>query len=111
MPIDMDDLDREVRTNLKLGDAFRADMDQQKQIANLTKHVRVLWNHIERLENVITTDGSNSVNLKVGEAFISMKKDGTIHIKGKDITVDGWGNVTVKAGTDLALKGARIQEN
>ena len=110
MPVDMDDLDREVRMNLKLGNAFRADMDQQKQIANLTKHVRVLWNHIERLEDVITTD-ANSINLKVGEASISMKKDGTIHIKGKDITIEGWGKVTAKAGTDLVLKGSRVQEN
>ena len=111
MPVDMDDLDREVRTNLKLGNAFRADMDQQKQIANLTKHVRVLWNHIERLEDAITVDGNNSINLKVGEASISMKKDGTIHIKGKDVTIEGWGKVTAKAGADLVLKGARVQEN
>ena len=111
MAVDMDDLDREVRINLKLGNAFRADMDQQKQIAVLTKHIRVLWNHIERLEEAITTDGSNSLNLKIGESSISMKKDGSIHIKGKDITIEGWSKVTVKAGADLMLKGARIQEN
>jgi type VI secretion system secreted protein VgrG len=62
-------------------------------------------------KNAITVDGSNSINLKVGEASISMKKDGTIRIKGKDITVEGWDKVTVKAGTDVVLKGSRVLQN
>lgn len=110
MPVDMDDLDREVRMNLKLGNAFKADMDQQKQIANLTKHVRVLWNHIERLEEAFAADGG-SIKLKSGEASISLKKDGSIHIKGKDILIEGWGKITAKAGSDIVLKGAKIVEN
>ena len=32
-----------------------------------------------------------------GKASINMKKDGTITIKGKDITVDGSGKINVKA--------------
>ena len=50
MAIDMDDLNREVMIDLKLGNDFRADVNQQKQIAHLTKHVRVLWHHVQRLE-------------------------------------------------------------
>jgi len=40
-----------------------------------------------------------------------MKKDGTIIIKGKDITVEGSGKVNVKASSDLVLKGSKIAGN
>ena len=110
MAIDMDDLNREVMIDLKLGNDFKADVNQQKQIAHLTKHVRVLWHHVQRLENALSADG-NSITLKTGDASIVMKKDGTIHIKGKDITIEGWGRVTAKAGSNLVLKGAQVLEN
>jgi hypothetical protein len=96
--------------DLQLGRNLRADMNQQKQIEHLTKHVRVLWHHVQRLENALSSDGS-SITLKTGDASVVMKKDGTIHIKGKDITIEGWGKVIAKAGTDLVLKGSKIHEN
>ena len=40
-----------------------------------------------------------------------MKKDGTITIKGKDITVNGSGKIGVKASGDVVIKGAKIAEN
>jgi len=40
-----------------------------------------------------------------------MKKDGSIVIKGKDITLDGSGKVTAKASGDVVLKGSKIQQN
>jgi glutamate dehydrogenase/leucine dehydrogenase len=110
MQLDMDDLNREVMIDLQLGRNLRADMNQQKQIEHLTKHVRVLWHHVQRLENAISADGG-SITLKTGEASIVMKKDGTIHIKGKDITIEGWGRVAAKAGSNLVLKGAQVLEN
>ena len=35
--------------------------------------------------------------IKTGDASITMKKDGTIEIKGKDITIEGSGKINVKA--------------
>jgi type VI secretion system secreted protein VgrG len=49
--------------------------------------------------------------LKTGDASITMKKDGTIQIKGKDITVVGSGKIGIKASSDLTLKGSKIAEN
>jgi type VI secretion system secreted protein VgrG len=43
--------------------------------------------------------------LKTGEAELIMKKDGTIQLKGKDITITGSGKITGKAGGDMVLKG------
>jgi len=40
-----------------------------------------------------------------------MKKDGTIVIKGKDITIDGSGQITGKASKDIVLKGQKILQN
>jgi hypothetical protein len=39
-----------------------------------------------------------------------MKKDGTINIKGKGITVDGQ-SVTVKAAADVTIKGSKVGGN
>ncbi len=49
--------------------------------------------------------------IKCGDASITMKKDGTIEIKGKDIKVTGSGKINVKASSDLILKGSKIAEN
>jgi type VI secretion system secreted protein VgrG len=40
-----------------------------------------------------------------------MKKDGTIQIKGKDITINGSGKVNVKASSDVVIKGSKVGIN
>ena len=40
-----------------------------------------------------------------------MKKDGTIIIKGKDITIDGSGKINVKASSDVVVKGSKVGIN
>jgi len=40
-----------------------------------------------------------------------MKKDGTIFIKGKNITIDGSGKINVKASKDIVMKGSKILQN
>ena len=49
--------------------------------------------------------------LRCGKASITMKKDGTITIKGKDVTVDGSGKINVKASSDIVMKGSKITQN
>ncbi len=56
-------------------------------------------------------DAGDSVIIKTGKASISMKKDGTIVIKGKDITVDGSGKINNKAGDNIVMKGKKILQN
>ncbi len=46
-----------------------------------------------------------------GDASITMKKDGTINIKGKDITVNGSGDITEKASGNMTLKAQKILQN
>ena len=59
----------------------------------------------------LVVDAGDSVTIKTGEASITMKKDGTITIKGKDIKVEASGKVNVKAGGNITMKGSKILQN
>ena len=61
-------------------------------------------------KNLNVTAG-DSITLKTGSASITMKKDGTITIKGKDITVQGSGKILVKASSTVTIKGSKILQN
>lgn len=56
-------------------------------------------------------DAADSITIKTGSASITMKKDGTISIKGKDISIEGSGKINVKASSDIVMKGSKIQQN
>jgi len=59
----------------------------------------------------LTIDAGDSITIKTGSASITMKKDGTISIKGKNITIEGSGKINVKASSDIVMKGSKIQQN
>lgn len=59
----------------------------------------------------LVIDAGDSVTIKTGSASITMKKDGTIVIKGKDITVEGSGKINVKASNNIIMKGQKILQN
>jgi type VI secretion system secreted protein VgrG len=54
---------------------------------------------------------ADSITLTTGSASITMKKDGTITINGKDITTDASGEIVGKAGKNMTLKGQKILQN
>ncbi|ODT06057.1 MAG: type IV secretion protein Rhs [Mesorhizobium sp. SCN 65-20] len=56
-------------------------------------------------------EAGDSIVIKCGSAAISMKKDGTINVEGKDITVLGSGKINVKASSDITMKGSQIKQN
>jgi len=56
-------------------------------------------------------EAADEITLKTGDASLVMKKDGTIELKGKDITVVGSGKIGIKASADLVLKGSKIAAN
>ena len=61
-------------------------------------------------KNLVMKAG-DQITIQTGSASIVMKKDGTITIKGKDITIDGSGKVNVKAASDVVIKGSKIGQN
>lgn len=56
-------------------------------------------------------DVADEITLKCGDAQITMKKDGTINIKGKDISLTGSGKINAKADGNITMKGAKITQN
>jgi type VI secretion system secreted protein VgrG len=59
----------------------------------------------------LTINAGESITIKTGDASITMKKDGTIGIKGKDLTIEGSGKITIKADGDITMKGSKIAQN
>ena len=59
----------------------------------------------------LVIDAGDSVTIKTGSASITMNKDGTITIKGKDITIEGSGKINAKASSDIVMKGSKILQN
>ncbi|SFU99411.1 type VI secretion system Vgr family protein [Pseudoduganella namucuonensis] len=64
-----------------------------------------------RVGKKLVIDAGDSVTITTGAASITMKKDGTIQIKGKDISINGSGGVSVKAGGDVVVKGSKVGIN
>ena len=59
----------------------------------------------------LVMEAGDSITIKTGSASITMKKDGTITIKGKDITIEGSGKINAKASSDIVMKGSKILQN
>lgn len=59
----------------------------------------------------LVVDAGDSVTIKTGSASITMKKDGTIEIKGKDIAITGSGKISIKADGDIKMNGSAIHQN
>ncbi len=103
--------------DLLLLENMRIDQGQQQLIERLRHHVRALWRHMQRIESVLSST-QDEVLLKVGDASLHMKKDGTILIQGRDVTIKASGRievngqrVNVKSSSTLTLKGQKILEN
>ena len=54
---------------------------------------------------------ADEISITTGDASIVMKKDGTITIQGKNITIKGSGKIDIEASGDMTLKGSKILHN
>ncbi|MEZ6136495.1 MAG: type VI secretion system tip protein TssI/VgrG [Pirellulaceae bacterium] len=60
---------------------------------------------------VLTINAGDEIIIQTGSSVISMRSDGTIDISGKDITINGSGQITGTAKKDMVLKGKKILQN
>jgi type VI secretion system secreted protein VgrG len=84
--------------------------DETRDVIGLRKTKIGKDDTLEVAKKLMITAGE-SVVIKSGDASITLKKDGTIILKGKNITVEGSGKINVKASSDLVLKGSKITGN
>jgi type VI secretion system secreted protein VgrG len=68
-------------------------------------------NDLQKIGKKLLIDAGDEIVLRSGSGSITIKKDGTITIKGKDITIDGSGKINVKASSDVVIKGSKVLQN
>ena len=59
----------------------------------------------------LVLSAEREIVLRCGDASITMQKNGTIAIKGKDISIEGSGAINVKASKDIVMKGSKVLQN
>jgi type VI secretion system secreted protein VgrG len=59
----------------------------------------------------LVIDAQEELVIKSGDASITLKKNGDIIVKGKDVSHDASGKVSLKASSDMVLKGSKISQN
>ncbi|MFO0812301.1 MAG: type VI secretion system tip protein TssI/VgrG [Gemmatales bacterium] len=84
--------------------------DQSSQVAG-NRVAKVAKDDTIDVGKNLKMSAADSITLITGDASITMKKDGTITIKGKDITVDGSGKINVTASKNITMKGQKILQN
>lgn len=73
--------------------------------------IQVGENQTIKVGKNLTIDAGDQIVIKTGKASITMKKDGSIDIVGKDIQIKGSGKIDVKASKDVTMKGKKILQN
>ena len=59
----------------------------------------------------ITLQAEDEILISVGKAKIAMKKDGTITVEGKDLSLKASGKINQKADGDVIIKGSKVAQN
>ena len=82
------------------------------QILNVGKNRQVtVSKELTVVAKNLVLRGDDSIEIVCGAARLLLKKDGSIVISGKDITVTGSGKVSVKSSSDLVVKGSKVLGN
>ena len=59
----------------------------------------------------LSLTAGDAIQLQTGKAGITLKKDGTITITGKDINLKASGKINIKASSNVTVKGSKISQN
>ena len=98
--------------SLSVGESRNDQVDKNEVVTiGKDRRVDVGQNDLLQIGKKLTVDVGDQITIQTGSASITLKKDGTINIKGKDITIDGSGKINVKAGGDVVMKGSKILQN
>ena len=64
-----------------------------------------------RVGKTMSIQVADMLEIVVGDARLVLKKDGSITLSGKDITLAASGDIQCKAGRNLVMKGSKIAQN
>lgn len=74
------------------------------------QYIELLRDRIEQLEKHLSYS-SSELTIQHGSASITLKKDGSVKIKGTNIVIDASGNIEIKASRTVDIKGSKINQN
>jgi type VI secretion system secreted protein VgrG len=73
--------------------------------------VSVAKDEAREVGKTLTVNAADSITFVSGDASIVLKKDGTVTIKGKDISLNASGKLNLIASSDITIKGSKVQQN
>jgi len=97
-------------TNIGKNQSTNVGADQSLEVGK-NRTTQVGENDSLDVGKKLVINAGDEITIKTGKASITMKKDGTIQISGKDLTVKGSGKIDVKASKDITMKGKKILQN
>ena len=59
----------------------------------------------------LVVKAADSILLDTGSAELNLKKDGSVDLKGKDVTIKASGKINATASSDVVIKGSKIKQN
>lgn len=59
----------------------------------------------------LVVKAADSILLDTGSAELDLKKDGSVDLKGKDVTIKASGKINATASSDVVIKGSKIKQN
>lgn len=104
------DVGKDRSTKIAEGDSTEVGGDRALKIAKGSA-VEIGEDGAMKIGKSLLIEAGDSIMIKCGSAGIALKKDGTITIEGKDITVVASGEIGVKASKDITMKGSKINQN
>jgi type VI secretion system secreted protein VgrG len=98
--------------SVSIGEIRKHEVGKDEEISiGKNRKVSVGENDALQVGKKLAIQAGEEISIQTGSASITMKKDGTITIKGKDITLNGSGKINVKASSDVVVKGSKVTQN
>jgi type VI secretion system secreted protein VgrG len=89
-----------------LNDKTETVGNDRKRDVTRDETVHVGRNQTVNVDDKISITAGNSITLTCGASSITLKKDGTIDIKGIKVTVEGAATATLTSSTKAAVQGS-----
>jgi len=98
--------------SIDIGEERTESVGKNEQVKIGDKRTHRIGNDdtLEVGKNLVINAG-DSITIRTGDAMITMKKNGDIQIKGKNVSVDGSGKIQIKASSDVNIKGSKVTNN
>ncbi len=97
-------------TTVNGGRTEQVDKDEQVSIGQNRSH-KIGNNDTQSVGQKLSINAGQTVEIVTGSASLTMNQDGTITLKGNNITLSGDGDITIKAGGNVVIKGSKVTQN